>query len=333
MSAMYEEIAAAPALLRERSRGWFHTAQQLRDTYLNRQHLALLGRGTSGNACTFAAYLYGLRTGRHAIEFRPWLVTQDVPNANYSDTAALVYSYSGRSTDIAAAAAWLKERGANVVGVTNTDDADCLLGKASHGLFTLGVGEERAVPATKSYCAQLFASAALCGFEIEAPAMDAARCMDALLKSTVAQDLAEFLRDARSVAWIARGPALAAALDAALKLQETAATPSAGWSAAEYLHGPIGATEAQDRVVLLADADTPADSMSATASALLGRGVPFVRVGAGGLTTPLSLELPDERWARTVVLSMLSQLVAVHLAQARGLDPDAPRGLRKVTLT
>lgn len=332
---MRREIAEQPELLRRCAPAWEARAQALRAHLDARRQWVLVGRGSSGNACTFAAYLQGLRTGRHPIELRPWIVTQEVPQADWSDTTALVYSLSGESTDVAAAARWLRDRGAYVVGVTNAERPDCRLGEASDTLFHLGIGAEQAVPATKSYCAQLVVSAALCGFPIVQAAQEIAASIEALLAPDGVTAVVDFLEQARVAVFIARGPALAAALDAALKLQETAAQPSLAWSAAEYFHGPIRATSAEDRVVLLADTDEPLDSVQAVASALLGRNVPFLRVGPRSQERAdvLSLDMPQERWARTPVLAALSQLVALALAERRGLDPDAPAGIQKITMT
>lgn len=331
---MGREIAEQPQMLRRCAKAWQARALELRPRIKGRQ-LVLVGRGSSGNACTFAAYLDGLHSGRAPIELRPWIVTQEVPRADWSDTTALVFSLSGESTDVAMTAGWLRDRGAHVIGVTNAERPDCRLGTASDELFHLGIGPERAVPATKSYCAQLVTAAALCGFPIEEAAEEIAQAIEALLVPDALTPVVDFLAEARTVVWIARGPALAAALDAALKLQETAAMPALAWSAAEYFHGPIRAAAAEDRVVLLADTEEPLDSVQAVATTLIGRGTPFLRVGPRSPTRVdvLSLQMPKERWARTPILAMLSQKVALSLAERRGLDPDAPAGIQKITMT
>ena len=138
----------------------------MRRTMDGRGTTVVLGRGSSGNAATFAAYLWTMRTGRHPVEFRPWLATQPLPEADWSDAAALAFSASGRSTDVALASTWLRGRGARVVAVTEAADPEAHLVRASDEVFALGAGPERAVPATKSFTAQIFAAAALCGYPI-----------------------------------------------------------------------------------------------------------------------------------------------------------------------
>jgi glucosamine--fructose-6-phosphate aminotransferase (isomerizing) len=340
---MAREIADTPAMLTQLAAGWQARADELQAAVTSRKHVVLIGRGTSGNACTFATYLFASHGGRHPIEFRPWVAWTDQPS-DWSDAVALAFSASGNSTDVCRAAGWLKDRGAHVIGITSAGPPGCHLEGASHELFHLGVGPERAVPATKSFCAQLFASAALAGLPIVDAAADTAAAMTEALApgdDDAGARVAQFLAGARQAAWVARGPALAAALDAALKLQESAGLPATGYSSAEILHGPIGALSRDDRVVIVSDGPAVADSLRAVTISLLARDTPFAVLGPqdtdpesdARLAVTIRVPMPAERWARTAVVAMVGQRAALHLARQRGLDPDAPRGLNKVTAT
>jgi glucosamine--fructose-6-phosphate aminotransferase (isomerizing) len=337
MSFMRDEITAQPGLLRGLAPAWAAQAEACREALRGRPQLALVGRGSSGNACTFATYLWSLQTGRHPIEVRPWITTQAGPLASWEDTAVLALSVSGQSTDVAHTAAWLRARGAVIVGVTNADGEDSNLARVSDALFHLRVGEERAVPATKTFTAQLFAAAALCGLEIERPALQVARGLEQALADRVPEQLADALQGGRSVQVVARGPALAAALDGALKLQEAANMLAGAYSSAEILHGPVGALTPEDRVVVLEEESGGGESRQAVLTRLVGRGVPHVTL-CGHPTGPtqhvgLELQLPEVRWARTPLMAAVLQATALVLAERRGLDPDQPPGLQKVTLT
>src|SRR5687767_15409795 len=237
---MARETEEQPALFRRNAARWSETSQQAIRVLGDRPNLVLIGRGSSGHACTFASYLYCMRRGRFPIEFRPWICSQEGAfDRGWGDSIAFAYSSSGQSTDVAQSAAWLRERGARILAVTNAE-GDSNLSQVSDAIVRLEVGEEHAVPATKSFTAQLFVTAALCGFRMNAVAETLASSMDSILASTAAHRIADFVHGARTVVWIARGPALAAAKDAALKLQEAAGIVSLAWSAAEVLHGPIG---------------------------------------------------------------------------------------------
>ena len=331
--AMWRGIQEQPKLLRAQADHWAEAATRIRAEAPKRRTPVVLGRGSSGHACTFATYLIGLETGRHPVELRPWVATQAGPRADWSDAIAYAYSASGSSTDVSLAARWLGERGAHVIAVTNAEGEKKALEIACHQSMRLRAGPERAVPATKSFCAQLFGAAALAGREVKAPAKDAAQCMEELLRKDAAAALAEFLSGSRQIIWLARGLALAAALDGALKVQETAGLLTLAYSTAEFLHGPVGSVGPEDRVVILDDGDEASDTHQAVVASLVARRTPLVTVGSVPIRATLSVPLPAETWARVPVLAMLTQQVALELALRLGLDPDAPAGLKKVTLT
>lgn len=333
MSYMAEEIAQQPDVIEANAKSWQEQADGIRSRAGDRKTLVFVGRGSSGNACTFANYLYAQKTGRQAVVLRPWVTVQETPEADWSDAWVLAYSASGQSTDVAHAARWLRQRGAYVAGVTNAPNTSCHLGEASQDLLLVNAGLERAVPATKSLGAQFVASAALCGVPIVEAAKEIADCMREILAGDTWSQLASFLSDTQLAWWIARGPAQGAALDAALKVMESAAIPGTAWSAAEVLHGPIGSASPEHRGVFFIDHNDPASSLDAATAAFVARGVPVLRIGAAGEGNGLSIPLPKERWARTPVFALLAQRAALALAQMKGLDPDSPEGLAKITNT
>ncbi|MDD2882602.1 MAG: SIS domain-containing protein [Rhodoferax sp.] len=333
-SLMASEARFAPQVLVSQATRWQQEAVAIRRHVANRPTTVLLGRGSSGNVCSFATYLFALQSGRHPIEFRPWLATQPLPEADWSDAVVYAFSYSGKSTDIAASAEWLRARGALVVAVTQANTPDAHLLKHAHHNIHLGCGEEFAVPATKSVIAELFVAAALAGFDIELAAKQTADCMLHIDAAGVPAQLATFLAGARTVTWLARGPSFGGALDAALKLQESAGIPAFGFSTAEYLHGPIAAASPADRVVLFTASDEPMETKQAVAAALLARGVPFICMGCNqSQDAQIPLPFPTARWARTALLAYIAQLTCATLAERSGIDPDTHPALRKVTQT
>ncbi len=221
--------------------------------------------------------------------------------------------------------------------MTNRAGADSTLGRVAHTLLRFDVGDELAVPATKTFTAQLFIAAGLCGLSLTEVACQTAEAMEKAVESDAVDVAVDFLDEALTILWVARGPALAGALDAALKLQETAGRHSYGYSSAEVLHGPIGSLGETDRVIVFEDADEVANSVQAVDTSLVARGTPFLCVGKCASVeargNALNLELPSERWARTPVFAALSQQVALEMACRLGLNPDAPSGLQKVTRT
>lgn len=333
-SLMAQEAREAPQVLLSQVSRWESEARAIRALVGDRATAVLIGRGSSGNVCTFASYLFGLKTGRHPIEFRPWLTTQTLPASDWHDAVVYAFSFSGQSTDIAASAEWLRAQGALVVAISEAQSPDAHLLKPANHVIRLGCGVERAVPATKSVIAQMFVAAALAGYDIAQAAGQTADCMRRIDASGVATQLASFLAGARTVTWLARGPSYGGALDAALKMQESVGIPSSGYSMAEYLHGPIAAASREDRVVLFSGADEPMESKQAVTAALLARGVPFVCLG--NELTPeahMPLPYPETRWARTALLAYIAQLTCTELARRYGVNPDEHPSLRKITQT
>jgi len=331
---MMRELLEAPAMLRREAEGWEAQARSIRELSGRRPSVVLIGRGSSGNACTFGAYLFTLRTGRHPIEFHPWLTTQELPAADWSDAVVYAFSASGQSTDIAESLRWLRSRGAVAVAVTGAPGNDVHLVEHADAVFRLNCGEEKAVPATKSFAAQLFAAAALAGYPLVQAAEQTARAMASILEGDAVSTLATFLERGRTLAWVARGPSYAGALDAALKTQESLGMPAFGYSTAECLHGPIGMFHPSDRVILFLSGDDPIATRQAVVTTLRTRGVPFLAVGADvAHEAGLRIPLPGEHWARTAVFAFLSQLACVEVASRLGLDPDTPANLQKVTRT
>lgn len=334
-SHMAKEAAETPGMLRAQAPRWQHEADQIRRLVVARPTTVLLGRGSSGNVCSFAAYLFALQTGRQPIEFRPWLTTQALPPADWSDAVVYAFSYSGKSTDIAASAEWLRARGARVVAISQAQaNSDAHLLKPAHHLIHLGCGPELAVPATKSVIGQLFVAAALAGYDISQAAEQSAACMLQIEANEVPARLATFLAGARSVTWLARGPSFGGALEAALKLQESVGIPAFGYSTAEYLHGPIAAASPADRVVLFTASDEPMETKQAVTAALLARGVPFICLGNDKtFDAQLPLPFPEARWARTAILAYIAQRTCATLAERCGINPDVHPSLRKITIT
>lgn len=333
-STMAKEARQAPQVLRFEATRWQSEAAAIRRLVADRTTSVLLGRGSSGNVCTFAAYLFALQTGRQPVEFRPWLTTQSLPEADWSDAVVYAFSYSGKSTDIAASAEWLRARGALVVAVTEAGVSNAQLLLPAHHMIRLGCGPELAVPATKSVIAQLFVAAALAGYDITQAAEQTAASLLAIDAAGVPDQLATFLAGARTVTWLARGPSIGGALDAALKLQESVGIPAFAYSTAEYLHGPIAAASPADRVVIFSGADEPMESKQAVTIALLARGVPFLCLGCDQMPeAQLPLPFPQARWARTAILAYIAQLTCAALAGRYGINPDQHPSLRKVTQT
>ncbi len=320
------------------------------------QFVAIVARGTSDHAGTYARYLVETHLGIVAGMVAPSVTTVYGARLCWQDTLLLAFSQSGQSPDIREVTEAARSGGALTVAITN-DPTSPLASAAAH-VLPCHAGEERSVAATKTYVAELAAVAALIG-EL-APETPLARAVHALPDAIAAavregdawldrqQALLAALAVADRALVVSRGFNYATALEVALKLKETSRIFADGYSTADLLHGPV--TLAGPRVPLLVfrpdgpmgrGLDTDLERAVAGGTRPWYVGGQELRSGTVPGTAgrddpeaqePLVLDdLPEALTPLTYVIP--GQLVAEAVARRRGLDPDAPAGLSKVTLT
>ncbi|MFB2552720.1 SIS domain-containing protein [Ensifer soli] len=317
-----DAIAAAGAALREKDPAF----------------LVTIARGSSDHAALFLKYAVELTAGRPVASLGPSLASIYGAKLALGGGAAIAVSQSGKSPDIVAMAQSATESGAVTIALTNTL-ASPIAEHSTHALDIMA-GPELAVAATKSFVNSIVAGLAVLG----AWTQDAAliRAVEALpdhFGKAVVLDWGQLAEDleatgAGSLYVLGRGPALAIANEAALKFKETSGMHAEAFSSAEVLHGPVALVGRDFPVIALAARDAAEASVSEIAEGIADKGthvfltsekvgsarpLPFVATGHP-VTDALALILPFygfvEAWARR-----------------RGLDPDAPESLKKVTET
>lgn len=255
---------------------------------------------------------------------------------------AVAVSQSGATEEIVEAMDWARACGARTVGVTNGKRSPLAAG-ADVALVTRA-GEERAVPATKTYTTQLAALAllALALQDDEAALRELDAVPDAvehaLATAPAAAQLADTLTFVDRLVVSGRGYASSTALELALKLKEACYVSASGLSYADLLHGPIAVVDPSTPALLVSAADGPMlPGMFALAERVASAGAPVYGIGsddafaAACRTRLLGTSLPEH--LAPLALIVPGQLLVEALARAKGIDPDAPRGLRKVTQT
>jgi glucosamine--fructose-6-phosphate aminotransferase (isomerizing) len=251
-------------------------------------------------------------------------------------------SQSGRSPDVIAVIDEAARQGVVTVALTNEPDSP--LAHAAELVLPLGAGLERSVPASKTYIASLLALAMISqaldpdpSFEGALgqvpPALAAALELDGELDRLV-----PMLLGPRAIV-LGRGFNFSTAEEIALKLTETSYVLARAWSVADFEHGPIAVVEPALPVVLVDGHGQVSADMESIGRRLAELGCRVIRLldGAGdagshtGATVSLDSGLPEELTPLT--LAVLGQLLAHRVALARGIDPDRPRALNKVTRT
>jgi glutamine---fructose-6-phosphate transaminase (isomerizing) len=294
----------------------------------------LVARGSSDNAAIYGRYVLELALGRPVALAAPSLQTLYGASTDCSGWLAVALSQSGRTPEIVDVFARLCSRGGRGIAITN--DPESPLAGEGDAVIELGAGEEKAVPATKTFSAQL-AAFALLG-EALGPVPWSPAELDRVpsqVESVLAQPeparMAAAAVDADGLIAVGRGFLLSVALEAALKLKETALLLAEGISSADFRHGPIAVMEHAFPVLALSAAGAAAADMAELEDALRTRGGPLLR-----LAPDPRAELPVPRGPEALaplVSVIRAQQLAREVALARGHDPDAPPGLSKVTPT
>jgi glucosamine--fructose-6-phosphate aminotransferase (isomerizing) len=235
-----------------------------------------------------------------------------------------------------------RQAGALTIGITN--GAQSPLANAVEYPIILHAGEEKALPATKTYTAELAALALLSAHTADdKPLLKQIAALPAGIQSVlylepVMAEAATRLRSASSCVCLARGINYPTALESALKLKETCYLTAEPYSTADFLHGPIAIVDEGFPALLFAPPGRTQAAMAEMAQEMAKRGATSVIVARdAALLTQATVAAPmpvdvDEKLS-PILYIVPAQLFALHLAQARGVNPDAPRGLNKVTLT
>ena len=338
---MRTEIGQQPAALQATIEALLPRRAEAAAVARGTRQVLFIARGTSDNAAVYGSYLCQVHVGRLATLASPSIATTYRSRIDLSGVLAVALSQSGRTGEIAETLLWARDCGARTLAITNGPGSP--LAEAADVTFATHAGTELAVPATKSFTAQLAALAVLAlalGAPLDPGALRAVPGeIEAMLARRLELDpvVAE-LAGVPGVVVSGRGFAYAAALEIALKLKEACYLHAMGLSWADLLHGPIAVVDAQTPAIIVAAGTGPAlPGTVDLARRVRGAGARAYAIGGGpGLAAASDLALPGPElpeWLAPVGLVVPGQLLTEALARRLGIDPDHPRGLSKVTQT
>jgi len=311
--------------------------------------VSIVARGTSDHAAIHLRYLIETQLGIPTGLAAPSVTTVYGAAVRWNGGLVIAVSQSGRSPDLIAVVEAARAAGATTVAIAN--DASSPLAAAAEHVIDCRAGEELAVAATKSYVSQLAAGAALvAALAPDGPIASALPATPSLLGAALATSVgvvddhseivAEFAASERSIV-ISRGYDYPTALETALKLKETGRLFAEGYSSADFSHGPVVLSGPGVPVLAIRPDGPMGDAVDeGIKAARAAGGTPWVVGGiAAGeashdshlIRLPLPRDLPGGLAPLATIIP--GQLLAEAVARRRGYDPDAPPGLRKVTLT
>jgi len=301
----------------------------------------LAARGTSDNAARYGQYLFGGINRLPVALSAPSLFSIYQTPPRLEGALVIGISQSGQSPDIVAVLEEARRQGAPTVAVTN--DGSSPLAAAAEHVLLMQAGREQSVAATKTYTATMAVLAMLALALEDRLQPDSLRTvvpwMEAALQAEPeARSAAERIADSQRAVVLGRGYHYCTAHEIALKIKELSGVEAEPYSTADFKHGPIAMAEGGLPVILVSSGATFRQELAELADIVRMQGARVITLADGqpGMRPADSwIPLPpgEPEWLTPIAAILPGQLLAFHLTRARGLDPDQPRHIRKVTLT
>jgi glutamine---fructose-6-phosphate transaminase (isomerizing) len=334
---MAHEIAEAPDAVARQAAGLAQPMADLVARLKRRppQVVVTCARGSSAHAATYGKHLIERAIGVPVAEAAPNIASVYGRRLALKDQLFLAVSQSGKSDDLVEMARSARSAGALTVAMVNATDGP--LTRACDIVLPIGAGPELSVAASKTFVATLSALQRL----VAAWTDDAAfgRAIDALpqrLARAAALDWSAAtlaLAHAASLVTIGRGPTLAIAREASLKLKETCNLHAEAFSGAEFLHGPVALVSSRYPIVMFMPTDAAASGMAQLAADLRQKGSALFTTENDGGPGRLPVLAPAHPETDAVCLVQSFYAMLIRLAERVGTDVDRPRHLQKVTRT
>jgi len=295
-----------------------------------------IARGSSDHASAYAAYLIMARLGRVVASLPMSLVTLNKSPLMTRDTLAISISQSGQSPDVVEPIRYFRDGGATTIALVN--DIDSPLAHAAEWAMPLHAGKEQSVAATKSFITSLVAGARLVAQWQNDPELLAG--LEALPESLALAGQEDWspaidvLAPAKNIMVVGRGISFPIALEAGLKFKETSALQAEAFSGAEIKHGPMALIEEGYPLMIFATRGPTQASLLQLAEEMRGRGARVILAAPADVSTrDLTLPTAATPDLDPIVAIQAFYVMAAKLSAARGMDPDRPRHLSKVTKT
>jgi glucosamine--fructose-6-phosphate aminotransferase (isomerizing) len=354
MSKMLAEIREQPTALERTLKAELRGFERLRARFeKERPRLVVLAaRGTSDNAAQFGRYLIEVTTGIPVSLAAPSVSTLYHANLRMEGALLAAVSQSGESTDTNVVLEEAKKQGAFTIGITN--EPESTLARIADHAVLVRAGREKSVAATKTYTGQLL-SFYLLAYALGAKIrIDDLRLLPDLAEKALSLEKevaarAEKYKYARHAVVIGRGLNYANAFEWALKMMETCYIIAERFSQADILHGPIAMVEPSFPAFVLAPPGPTWPVMNEMIAKLGGLHAETLvltdksngEAPKSALRIPAKLAFKPGKTGPALPEDLLTpipyiipaQIFAASLSAVKGLDPDQPRGLSKVTLT
>jgi glucosamine--fructose-6-phosphate aminotransferase (isomerizing) len=303
--------------------------------------IVLVARGSSDNASLFGRYLLEITTGIPVSLSAPSVHTLYHAKLNLRRALVIGVSQSGEGEDINLVLENARASGAYTLGITN-EATSAMTTVVEETLLTHG-GPERSVAATKTFTGQMLLFYMLAAqLANDKRRIDYERIPDfasrAMEQKEAVLELVQRYVFMENCVVVGRGLAYANAYELALKLMETCYVVAERFSSADFLHGPLAMIERHFPVILFAPPGVMLNGVKALIERLRELHADTLAItsdlnAAACCTRAIIMPKEIDEFLAPIPYIIPGQLFAALLAEARGLDPDSPRSLSKVTRT
>ena len=344
MSILQDEIIEQPDALQRLLDAEFPRLEGIAAAVRERapRFVLIAARGSSDNAARYGQYLLGAHNRLPVALAAPSLFSVYDSPPRLQDSLVVAISQSGQSPDILAVVQEGRRQGALTLALTN-DPGSPLAGLAEHTV-DLHAGAEKSIAATKTYTSSLMALAMLSvALEGDLENRKALIGAPALLARALARPAgimegAQPYKAANACVVLGRGYNYATAFEIALKLKELTYVLAEPYSSADFQHGPVALVENGFLVISVVPEGKTSGELAAFLDSLQPRQPKLVSISPlqhvlKTANTPIAIPAGMPEWISPLIAVAVGQLFVLGLALAKGLDPDHPRGLNKVTLT
>jgi len=343
MSLMLAEIQQQPAALERIVRSESRRILRFADSVKKRRTrlIILVARGSSDNAALFGRYLLEISTGIPVSLAAPSVHTLYGRKLDLRDALVIGISQSGEGTDINSVLENSRKGGAVTVAITN--ESNSTMAQISDETFLIHAGRERSVAATKTYTGQLMIFHLLASALEGDKRIEEAECLPELAAKSLnlrprVEEMVERYAFMNHCVVVGRGLNYANAYEFAIKLMETCYVVAERFSSADFLHGPIAMVEHGFPAFLFAPPGKTLAGMKDLLARLTKLGAETVVISSEptllkAATRPIQIPQRISEMLSPIPYIIPAQIFAALLAEAKGLSPDRPRSLAKVTKT
>jgi len=339
LAEIQQQPAALERIVRSESRRILRFAESVRKR--RTRLIMLVARGSSDNAALFGRYLLEISTGIPVSLSAPSVHTVYGKKLDLRDALVIGTSQSGESTDVNSVLESARKGGAVTVAITN--DTNSTMARISDETFLIHAGRERSVAATKTYTGQLMIfhllASALEGHKsiAEVERLPELAASSLKLRARV-EEMVERYAFMNHCVVVGRGLNYANAYEFAIKLMETCYVVAERFSSADFLHGPIAIVGHGFPAFLFAPPGRTLAGMKQLLTRLKTLGAETVVISSEAAllkaaTRPIEVPQRIDELLSPIPYIIPAQIFAALLAEAKGLSPDRPRSLAKVTKT